>query len=272
MRFWLHKYFYILFITLGFILCALLAIVSTQQVQRLQQEPISVVEPPTGLSDFDLGQYYFNHGDHADGAYDLKKARQYYEAAIASDPKGYNLVWYQLGRIDFIEGKFLSALYKFDKQIEYFGDEIPNVYYMIGLTYGYKARQSGEEEDWERGAEGFKKYIEFDPTSPWARVDLSWIYFAQGKYEEMIEPLEEGLLHNPENAWLLNMYGLALMNTERREEALQEFLKAREAASKLTTEDWGKSYPGNNPADWEQGLSEFRTAISKNIELAQGSE
>ena len=221
------------------------------------------------MTNFDLGQYYFNHDDDPGGPYDLVKARHYYEQATDEDVRGNSIQWYQLGRIDFIEGNFHTALYRFDKQIEYFGDSVPNVYYMIGLTYGYKARRSGEVGDWEKGAKGFKKYLEFDPQSPWARTDLSWIYFAQGKYEEMIPVLEEGLEYMPEHAWLLNMYGLALMNTGTKEEAKNQFQSAQTAAEKLTFEDWGKAYPGNNPDDWGQGLLEFRAAIDKNIDLAQ---
>lgn len=219
---------------------------------------------------FYLGQYYFNHDDDPAGPYDLVLAREYFEKAISEDPEGHPLQWYQLARIDFIEGKFHAALYRLDKQIEYFGDSVPNVYYMVGLTNGYKARRGGDQEDWEKGAEGFEKYLEYDQGSPWARTDLSWIYFAQGKYKEMIPVLEEGLLFHPEHAWLLNMYGLALMNTNRRDEAKEQFLKARVSASKLTVTDWGKAYPGNNPEDWTQGLKEFQGAIEKNLALLVG--
>src|SRR5680860_344109 len=130
---------------------------------------------------FERGQYYFNHGDERDGTYDLKKARMYYESILRKDLQGHELVWYQLGRVDFIEGRSDAALYKFNKQLEYFGDRLPNVYYMIGLTYGFKAKESGDSEDWEKGAAGFEKYLEFEPTVPWPRIDLSWIYFSQGK-------------------------------------------------------------------------------------------
>lgn len=216
---------------------------------------------------FELGEYYFNHTDAPDGEYDLRKARAYYEAAIEIDPRAHPAVWYQLGRIDFIEGKFNAALYKFDKQLQYFEESGLNPYYMIGLTYGYKARQSGLREDWDAGAEAFEKFIDFEPYAPWPRVDLAWIYFAQGKYEEMKPTLERGLEHYPDNAWLLNMYGLALLNTDNKLEARRQFVLAQSAVADITAEDWGKAYPGNNPADWAQGLQEFRDAIEKNITL-----
>lgn len=221
-----------------------------------------------GKSDFELGQYYFNHDSDPGGPYDLALARTHFQKAVADDPRVDPLAWYQLGRVEFIEGNFDAALADFDKQIEYFGDGIPNVYYMIGLTYGYKARQSGEESDWQGAEEAFSTFITYAPQAPWGRVDLAWVYFAQGKFEAMLPVLEEGITFRPENPWLRNMYGLALLNTGNKQQAHEEFLRARDLASVLTPEEWGKAYPGNNPEIWGQGLDEFRGIIEKNITLA----
>jgi len=40
------------------------------------------------------------------------------------------------------------------------------------------------------------------------------------------------------------------------------------AAEKLTAADWGRAYPGNDPAQWEAGLNSFRQTIKQNIALA----
>jgi tetratricopeptide (TPR) repeat protein len=221
----------------------------------------------SGMSAFDRGQYYFNSGDNPSGVYDLALARANYEAAIAADPKGSPIQWYQLGRIDFLEGKFDAALQKFQTQIEYFDDRVPNVYYMIGLTYGYKARAENDTASWEKGEEAFETFITYAPESPWPRVDLAWLYFSQGKFDAMLPLLTEGLQYRPENPWLLNMYGLALLNTGDREGAHEALAKAKAAADALTLEDWGRSYSGNNPATWAQGLAEFRGVIEKNLSL-----
>ncbi len=216
---------------------------------------------------FILGEYYFNNDDNPEGPYDLKKARMYYEQVILDDPQKNALVWHQLGRIDFLEGDYDAALYKFNKQIKYFGDTVPNVYYMIGLTYGYKARQTKNVSDWEKGEKAFRTFLSYDPENPWARTDLSWIYFAQGKYREMIPVLYQGLVSHPHHPWLLNMYGLALRNLGNEEEAKTYFLKADEEASQLTPEDWGSAYPGNSPQFWEDGLAEFQSVVNFNTRL-----
>lgn len=225
------------------------------------KENIEQVEDP-----FALAEHYFNSRNSSTGEYNLKLARKYYTEAIdrGSDNP---MAWHQLGRIDFLEGNYDAAIYKFEKLKSLYGDQIPNVYYMTGLTYGFKARRGGEAEDWKKAEENFLKYLQYEPESPWTRTDLSWVYFSQGKFAEMLPLLEDGLVAEPANPWLLNMYGLALMNTGKREEAHKQFLQAREYASYLTAEEWGRTYPGNDPGAWEQGLEEFKSLIEKNIEL-----
>lgn len=229
----------------------------------------SHLQPLHTATDFEKGQYYFNSGDKPSGAYDLAKAQYFYERALQENPQGNTLAWYQSGRIDFINGNFDSALVKFAKQIEYFGDDVPNVYYMLGLTYGYKARATHDPQDWQNAEENFKKAISFFYKAPWPYVDLAWIYFSEGKYEAMKPILEQGIAYQANNPWLLNMYGLALLNTGDRAMAREYFLFARDLANKVTVEEWGRSYSGNNPATWGVGLAEFKTLIAKNIVLTE---
>jgi len=220
---------------------------------------------------FDIGQYYFNHDGTSADAYNLVLAREYYDQAVALDPKVDEALWYQFGRLEFIEGNLDAALEKFEKQLDYFGEELPNVQYMKGLTYGYKARRTNDPADWRQAELAFINFLPYAPTSPWTRVDLAWVYFSQGKYEEMKPVLEEGMSYRSNNAWLLNMYGLALLNTGDAQGALENFVKAQNAAFDLTEADWGESYPGNHPDLWGAGLAEFRMVIAKNIKLALSS-
>lgn len=215
---------------------------------------------------FSWGEGYFG----GQRGYNLECARYAYNRAINLDMTVNNRVWYQFGRTDFLMGNFNAALNKFDKQVEFFGEELPNVYYMIGLTNGYNARKEGNKEDWQKAEEAFRHYIELDPVSPWARTDLSWIYFAQGKYEEMKPVLEKGLETHFTHPWLLNMYGLALLNTNERQKAHEHFVLALQEANKLTREDWGNAYPGNNPNSLAEGLAEMKSSIQKNIEISEG--
>ncbi len=233
-------------------------------------DAVNISDTATTEELFQKGEYYFNHDDDPAGPYDIKEARRYYEATIRKDPQAIGAAWYQLGRIDFIEGKFNAALYKFEKLEEYFPESESNINpnYMAGLVYGYQARRTKDQADWDAAEAAFVDYIEYEPYAPWPRVDLAWIYFAQGKFEEMKPVLGEGLVYDGDNAWLHNMYGLAMLNTGEKAIAQEHFGFAATLAEALTPEDWGQSYPGNNPADWEQGLEEFKIAIQRNQNLA----
>lgn len=213
-----------------------------------------------------LGDAYFG----GDRGYDLQCARAAYVRALSIDSRGDAQAWHQLGRIDFLEGKFDDAIDRFNKQIEYFGDTLPNVHYMLGLTYGYRARRDANDADWQLSETSFKKYLELDPGSPWARTDLAWTLFSLGRYEEMKPIVEEGLKNNPRHPWLLNMYGLSLLNTNDRLKAHSYFVDALDALATYTAEDWGRAYPGNDPRSWNTGLEEMRSAIEHNVDISEG--
>lgn len=247
------------------ILLALVGVVAWMERDAI----IIAIASPEKL--FEKGEYYFNHDDDPAGPYDLVKARRYYEAAIAASSTANAMAWHQLARIEFLEGDFNASIDRFHTQQDIFGDELPSVHYMLGLVYGFKAKYRGNGSDWDRAAEEFKTFIEFEPEAPWPRIDLAWVYFSQGKYEEMIPTLVEGLEYEPGNAWLHNMYGLALLNTGKRVQAHEHFLLAQRSAAELTVEDWGNAYPGNDPAAWPAGLAAFREAIEMNVALTERS-
>jgi tetratricopeptide (TPR) repeat protein len=224
-----------------------------------------VAEAPATLGAFERGEFHFNVDGNSPQAYDLEKARLAFEEAVAVNPRGHNLLWFQLGRVYFLQGRPDAALRAFERQREFFGDTVVAVYYAEGLVYAYKAHRSNSEHYWERAVSSFQRFIELQPHSPWARVNLAWVYFSRGMFEEMLPPLEEGLRFFPEQPWLLNLYGLALLNTGKPEEAVETFKTARAAAAALTVEDWGRAHPGNDPRQWERGLLEFRFAIDNNL-------
>ncbi len=217
---------------------------------------------------FVRGQYYFNHGDRADGTYDLARAERYYLEAVRADPRGNELAWYQLGRVMFIQGRLPEAVSYFKTQQEYFGEKIPNVHYMLGLTYGFLGKETGIPMYWYLGEEHFLKFIAYKPQSPWAHVDLAWIYFSQGKYDDMLATVRAVLPLHEQNPWIQNMYGLALMNTGKYDDAYTAFSKAEDLATDVSLEEWGRSYPGNDPALWGAGYESFVESISKNKALA----
>jgi tetratricopeptide (TPR) repeat protein len=245
----------------------LLAVVWLNVWQPAEQATTIQPDPPTDLSYFELGEYYFNQDADPAGPYNLQQAKKYYRKAVREDPDGHALAWYQLGRVYFIEGKFHSAIYNFEKQVEYFDNSVPNVHYMLGLTYGYRALETNTQTDWQQAEDSFLLFIEQAPTSPWPRVDLAWVYFSQGKYDMMVPIIEEGLEHTPNQAWLLNSYGLALLNLQDNNAARAAFTKAIASYETLTVNDWAQAYSGNDPQHWNRNFKLFGETIEYNLEL-----
>lgn len=205
-----------------------------------------------------LGNYYFNGG-----AYNLPAAIRWYQATIAISPKIY-FTHYQLGRIYFVQGKFQDALDELNTTIELRPD-FGKAYYMRGLTRSYHGNLDGAEED-------FKHMISLGNLGEtgWAAYnDLSFVQFRKGSFMDMVATAETGLREYSDNPWLLNSYGLALLNTDKNREAKYSLIKALDEARGLTTEQVQKAYPGNDPATANDRKTKIITAIEYNLSLAE---
>lgn len=205
----------------------------------------------------EIGNFYFNV--YGDGVYDLEKAGHYFERALALDPRVPD-AWHQLARIDFLNGKFDDALYKINKQIDLHEDSFMASYYIRGLIYGYRKEFKKAEED-------FLVFLEWSPRNWAAHNDLAWIYFQNEEYQKTADMAQRGLAYTPNNAWLLNMKGIALLNLEEKDTARSLFGRALSEAKLLTPADWELAYPGNDPRVAKQGLAEIITAIEFNLRL-----
>jgi len=203
------------------------------------------------------GNYYFNGG-----AYDLPKAEQFYRWALAiydNTPLAHS----KLANVLFIQGKPKEALVHIDKEIAK-NPDFGRAYYLRGLIYGFTKNLDEAERD-------FKTILELQESSNkaqnlgeggWAVYnDLAWIQFQKGNYADVEKTAREGLTQYPDNPWLLNDLGLALLNLGKKGEAKAVFEKALVQAEKFTTQDVIKAYPGNDPAQ----ASDRRLSIITNI-------
>lgn len=202
---------------------------------------------------FAAGNYYFEGG-----AYDTEKAKARYLETLALAPQ-YPGVHYQLSRIYFIEGRLPDALTEINKELEYY-PEYKRSHYVRGLVYGYL-------EWYELAAEDFEEFLRWKPESWAGHNDLAWIYFSMGEYPKVLDVAERGLKYNPDNVWLLNSYGLALMNVGRKDEARSALEKASVLAAAMNPDAWGRAYPGNDPRIYGEGLAAFRASIERNLKL-----
>ncbi len=204
-----------------------------------------------------IGNYYFNVNN--EGAYNLKKAKYYFNRALELDPDVL-VAWHQLARINFLAGNFSDALLEINKQIEIHGDGSMSPYYVRGLIYGFM-------NEYEKAEKDFLIFAEWDEGNWAVYNDLAWIYFKNGDYEKAEQISRKGLGFDPNNPWLLNSYGVSLMNTNKSADANIALLKALDEAQKLTPLAWQKAYPGNNPNVAKEGLENFIEAIEFNVSL-----
>jgi len=203
----------------------------------------------------EIGKYYFNGG-----AYDLGKAEKAFKKAAQIDPEMLG-PRFQLSRIEFIKGNFATALTLAEEELK-IHPEFDRVYYLRGLINGYAGNLPEAAAD-------FQEFLKAHEKSWAANNDLAWIYFRQGEFEQAAEAAERGLKWNPGNTWLLATYGTALLNLGDKNKAKQALTQALAVAEKLTLEEWGKAYPGNNPEVYEVGLETMLTTIRANLELVR---
>ena len=205
---------------------------------------------------FEIGNYFFNGG-----AYDLDAAERAFKKAQRIDPELLG-PRYQLSRIAFLRGNFYDAL-RLAKEELALHPEFKRTHYLLGLIYGYSG-------SYELASREFLAFLEWNPKSWAAHNDLAWVYFASGDFVRAEEAARNGLEHNPGNSWLLLSRGTALLNLGKKKEAEEVLLAARAAARTLTADDWGRAYPGNDPALYSRGLLEMRNVIERNLALARG--
>jgi tetratricopeptide (TPR) repeat protein len=171
------------------------------------------------------------------------------------------LLSYQRGRIAFIEGRFDTAIWFFEKELEYFSNT-DQAYYMLGLTYGYTHREF-------KGIEAFTTFIERHPDNWPSRNDLAWLYFRVGALEEAYRTILPAAQLYGGTPWVENTYGVMLLNKGMKKEAHDAFQRGLATLNLMTNEDWGIAYPGNDPRVYEQGLEQMKQSFLENIELAK---
>ncbi len=203
---------------------------------------------------FNRGLYYFNGK-----AYNLSVAEHAFEQALAHAGGPYPYAHYELGRIYFIHGNFSSALAEMDMELGAYPDHA-KAHYMKGLIYGYRKQYIQAEHE----------FIAFNAAVPrqWAGYnDLAWVYFSEGAYADSARAAQQGLAVVPGNPWLQNSYAVAELNLGKYKEAELYFTKSYDAFMAMSEEEWGRSYPGNDPAQYASGLEQIRTAVAHNLTL-----
>ncbi len=201
---------------------------------------------------FERGNYYFGGG-----AYNLDQAEKEYRRALSFNNVYKEPIYYQIGRIYFIKGELAAALGEFDKQLAA-DSGYKRTHYMRGLTYGYLHRYDEAEAE-------FKQFISWKPDSWAAHNDLVWVYFLEGDYENAEYFARQGLQQAAGNPWLSNALGAILLNNGEYKEAEQHLLVAESGFNSMSSEQWGRAYPGNDPRVYREGQAASLASVSDNL-------
>jgi tetratricopeptide (TPR) repeat protein len=188
--------------------------------------------------------------------YDRGLAERFVSAAIELDEQ-LPYAHYQRARLYFLDERYAKAIIEVNKELEY-NPNFSRSYYLRGLIHGYNGQYTEAAAD-------FAEFIKRKPEEWAGYADRAWVLFQLGDYQGVLETME-AILPKTRNAWLLNAYGVALLNTEREEAALEALLEAQDLASRMTPEMWGMAYVGNDPRIYRAGLEEMRKNIDENIE------
>jgi tetratricopeptide (TPR) repeat protein len=193
--------------------------------------------------------------------YNTKIARFFYNQSLVFDgkdgkPEPY--IYYQLARIDFIEGKLDDSLTKLHKELEVY-PENTHTYYILGLTLGYM----NKEKD---AIAAFTHYIDTHPATWAGRNDKAWLQFRVGDIDGALTTIKPAYEMYPENPWVLNTYGVLQMNKKNYKEAQRALSKGSLIAERLTEESWGKAYPGNDPRIYSTGLQAMKSSFAENLQ------
>ena len=196
--------------------------------------------------------------------YSLPLARFFYRQSILFDssndiPPLYS--HYQLGRIAFLEGKFDTALDYFDTEQKFHPDNY-KVYYMRGLTLGYENRNYA-------AIASFEEFNRLVPNT-WAGInDEAWLLYKVGDLKKARNLVEAEYQKGNMSPWILNTYGVILLNEGECEAAGLVLAIGQSNALAMNKEAWGRAYPGNSPQVYQNGLDAMRETFAENIKLSK---
>jgi len=192
--------------------------------------------------------------------YNIRCAEFFFDRAYERDKKlaGLN---YQLSRVYFLRGDFYMARRAINEEIRLYPDYFRS-YYIRGLVNGYAKDFPGAVSD-------FKEFLKYKEESWAGHNDLSWIYFQMGDFKNAESIARAGLIHSPYNPWLLNSLGIALINEKKYTDAVTVLSEGLVRLKALTPAQWGKAYPGNDPAIYKEGFTHVIEVVEANLSLAK---
>lgn len=206
---------------------------------------------------------YFFYGRKNPYPYSVTIGRFAYEHSITASvrlnrmPLSY--AHYNLARISFVEGSLIESISEANQEEHYYPKNYV-VYYIRALSYGFLSHE-------DKGIHDLEFYLKQYPDSWPARNDLAWLYFRVGNLDKAYETILPATTMFKGTPWVEVMYGSILLNQKHYKEAKEAFLRAERTVNVMTSEDWGRAYPGNDPRIYGDGLISMKKMIEENLKL-----
>src|SRR3990167_1853597 len=255
-------------LSIASLVCILLVLVvlTTQGGQRVRilmgnmYEDISDAVAPDAERAFLYGEKHFS--SYAED-YDVDRAERFFVSAMLQNPE-LPYVYHELARVYFLKGDFAKALGFINAQIALHGDEFPNTYYVRGLILGYMGNYDAAISD-------YRHFLRSEPRNWAAITDYAWVLLKADRPEDALRATAGGLAEFPDNPWLLNTNAIALFELGFTEAAYAQASRALLSSESITSEEWLRAYPGNDPMIAAQGISVFKKAIADNIHTIEAA-
>lgn len=196
-------------------------------------------------------------------SYSLEALQEQYENNLA---RGENekISLYALARIYYISGqsdKSLDAIAAYKKK---YPDE-KRIYYISGLANAYAGDLVTAEKE-------FITFIDSGLSTWPGYLDLAWVYFQQGEFDDAEFTLAKAVEMFGDNVWLNTSRGAVALAKGNNDAAVEYLLRAKDQVADLTVAEWQKNYSLNNPENFADQIAQMRSVIETNLAYARGDE
>jgi tetratricopeptide (TPR) repeat protein len=197
--------------------------------------------------------------------YDIAKADIAYNEILNIEPLNERAL-FQSARVRYIQGRYESAKELIVKYKEAYPTK-KRIYYISGLVNAYAKDLVSSEED-------FKEFVKSDIVNEAGFLDLAWVQFQRGDFENAKINLEKGIefTGGEGNAWLHTSMGAVLINLDQKDEALLVLQKAKNQSEVLSEKVWAINYSINDAGDYKKDIEKMAKIIDFNILVARGEE
>lgn len=193
--------------------------------------------------------------------HNLDKAIELYEQALAVDATNQEAL-YNLARAYYVNREYDKSFDAIAAYKEQYPDN-PRIHYVAGLAYGFAGDLDTAEAE-------FTAFLDSEINEWQGYLDLAWVYFQQGAFEDAQRVLKDGIAEHGANAWLNTSLGATLVARGEYERAEDVLRVAALQAKEVTLGDWQRNYSMNGPAAYEGGLTSLKSAIALNQSIASG--